>query len=112
MKTYVLTDETQDCDGCHARLIRLIAKYRMMVCDQLQFLYGWRGVDPLEQDELLFDGATTLLLGDNYRSTKPINDVSQESRRARPPPQGGASSPRRCGSRATRPGRGGRASLG
>lgn len=77
---YVLTDETQDNDGNQTRLIARIAPNRLMVKDNAQFMYGWKGVDPKEQRALLEAYAKFVLSGNNFRSSAPINAYAQSFR--------------------------------
>jgi hypothetical protein len=51
-----------------------------MVKDSAQFMYGWKGVDPKEQQALLEAYAKFVLSGNNFRSSAPINAYAQSFR--------------------------------
>ncbi len=74
---YFLVDEYQDTNGVQYRLLKLLAsKYRniCVVGDEDQSIYRWRGADirnilDFEKD---YEGAKTVKLEENYRSTAHI----------------------------------------
>lgn len=78
---YVFVDEYQDTNKSQYQLIKLITGIHKNICvvgDPDQSIYGFRGADisnilNFERD---FEGATTILLEQNYRSTKNILDVA------------------------------------
>jgi len=78
---YVFVDEYQDTNRSQYQLIKLITGIHKNICvvgDPDQSIYRFRGADisnilNFERD---FKGATTILLEQNYRSTKNILDVA------------------------------------
>ena len=80
---YVFVDEYQDTNKIQYELVKyLSAKYRniCVVGDSDQSIYAWRGADisnilDFEKD---FEGAKTILLEQNYRSTQNILNVANE----------------------------------
>ncbi len=80
---YVFVDEYQDTNKIQYELAKLLsAKYRniCVVGDSSQSIYSWRGADisnilDFEKD---FEGARTILLEQNYRSTQNILNVANE----------------------------------
>lgn len=78
---YVFVDEFQDTNKSQYELVKLITgKYKniCVVGDPDQSIYGWRGADitnilNFEKD---YKDATTILLEQNYRSTKNILNVA------------------------------------
>ena len=78
---YVLIDEYQDTNHAQYRLIQLLGAHGNVCAtgDPDQAIYGWRGADienilRFEQD---FTGCKTVLLEQNYRSTKTILRAAQ-----------------------------------
>jgi DNA helicase-2/ATP-dependent DNA helicase PcrA len=81
---WILVDEFQDTDDLQVRMLQLLAeKYGniFVVGDFSQALYSFRGAHPenLLNFEKWFPGAKTLILPQNYRSTKSIVDFSREN---------------------------------
>lgn len=80
---YVFVDEYQDTNKTQYRLTRLLSgKYNniSVVGDPDQSVYSWRGADinnilDFERD---FKGGKTILLEENYRSSKKILDLANE----------------------------------
>ncbi|MDD3115163.1 MAG: UvrD-helicase domain-containing protein, partial [Anaerovibrio sp.] len=74
---YILVDEYQDTNGAQYQLTKLLADGCRNLCvvgDADQSIYGWRGADisnilNFEQD---YPDARTIMLEQNYRSTKNI----------------------------------------
>ncbi|MBA3686735.1 MAG: UvrD-helicase domain-containing protein [Planctomycetes bacterium] len=78
---YVLIDEYQDTNHAQYRLIQLLGAHGNVCAtgDPDQAIYGWRGADienilRFEQD---FPGCRTVLLEQNYRSSKTILRAAQ-----------------------------------
>jgi len=79
--SYIHIDEFQDTNGVQYELSRLLAKKHNNICvvgDMDQNIYSWRGADmkhifDFEED---FPGATSVVLEENYRSTKKILAVA------------------------------------
>jgi DNA helicase-2/ATP-dependent DNA helicase PcrA len=78
---YILVDEFQDTNQVQYRLIRLLAEHANICAtgDPDQAIYGWRGADienilNFERD---FAGCKTVLLEQNYRSTKVVLRAAQ-----------------------------------
>ncbi|CAM6125928.1 unnamed protein product [Calypogeia fissa] len=81
--TYVLADEFQDTDWAQYVLVRLLCatnKKLFVVGDVDQAIYGWRGADYRNMDDLgrHFQGLTTLELRRNYRSSQNILKLASE----------------------------------
>jgi DNA helicase-2/ATP-dependent DNA helicase PcrA len=87
--TYVMVDEYQDTNKIQAEIVRLLAGTHgniMVVGDDAQSIYSFRGATIRNildfPDE--FDGCTVIKLEENYRSTQPILNLTNEIlRRAR-----------------------------
>ena len=78
---YILIDEFQDTNQVQYRLIRLLSDHGNICAtgDPDQAIYGWRGADienilNFERD---YVGCKTVLLEENYRSTKTILRAAQ-----------------------------------
>ncbi|TVR46350.1 MAG: ATP-dependent DNA helicase PcrA [Planctomycetota bacterium] len=78
---YILIDEYQDTNEAQYRLVRLLGGHGNVCAtgDPDQAIYGWRGADinnilSFEKD---FPGCTSVLLEQNYRSTRTILRAAQ-----------------------------------
>jgi DNA helicase-2/ATP-dependent DNA helicase PcrA len=87
---YIMVDEYQDTNLIQAEIVRLLgSRYGnvMVVGDDAQAIYSFRGAtvrNMLEFPEQ-FPGCTIITLEENYRSTQPILNLTNELlRRARP----------------------------
>lgn len=74
---YVLIDEYQDTNRAQFAIARHIAGEHRNICvvgDPDQSIYRWRGADirNILEFEECFEGATTVALGENFRSTEHI----------------------------------------
>jgi DNA helicase-2/ATP-dependent DNA helicase PcrA len=81
--TYIHVDEYQDTNAVQFSIAKLIAGEKQNICvvgDIDQNIYSWRGADikNVLQFEREFSGAQTILLEENYRSTKTIIAASNE----------------------------------
>lgn len=80
---YIHVDEYQDTNRVQYEIIRALAGERQNICvvgDIDQNIYSWRGADiqNVLQFERHFTGAHTVLLEENYRSTKTIIAASND----------------------------------
>ena len=78
---YVLVDEYQDTNTIQARMVELLTKTHqniMVVGDDFQSIYSWRGADYRNflDFERHYPGALTFKLQINYRSTPEILEVA------------------------------------
>ncbi len=78
---YIHVDEYQDTNMMQYQLIQMLAGKHGNICvvgDQDQSIYSWRGADirNIKEFESDFSGAKTILLEQNYRSTKNILDLA------------------------------------
>ena len=81
--THIHVDEYQDTNKVQYEIIRFLASETMNICvvgDIDQNIYSWRGADikNVLQFEKHFPGAETVILEENYRSTKTIIAASNE----------------------------------
>ena len=80
---YIHVDEYQDTNAVQFSIAKILAGEKANVCvvgDIDQNIYSWRGADikNVLQFEREFPGAQTILLEENYRSTKTIIAASNE----------------------------------
>lgn len=80
---YIHVDEYQDTNKIQFEIIRLLAGEKENICvvgDLDQSIYSWRGADikNVLQFERVFKNAKTILLEENYRSTKTIIGASND----------------------------------
>jgi DNA helicase-2/ATP-dependent DNA helicase PcrA len=80
---YIHIDEYQDTNRVQFEIARLLAGEKHNICvvgDIDQNIYSWRGADikNVLQFERIFPSATTILLEENYRSTKTIIGASND----------------------------------
>ena len=80
---YIMVDEYQDTNRLQAALVRLLAHSHdnvMAVGDDAQSIYSFRGatVRNIFEFPSLFPDTTVIKLEENYRSTQPILDLSNE----------------------------------
>ncbi|MHB8753626.1 MAG: ATP-dependent helicase [Candidatus Acidiferrales bacterium] len=78
---FVQVDEFQDTNASQEELVRLLAGKERNVCvvgDEDQSIYSWRGAVSGNFQRFLedFDGARTIRLEENYRSTQSILDAA------------------------------------
>jgi len=74
-RRYIAVDECQDTDVVQFKMLRLIYGGNIFVVgDENQLIYEWRSAQAgnLSNFAKTFPGATTLYLGQNYRSTKKL----------------------------------------
>lgn len=80
---HILVDEYQDTNHIQAEIVRLLSANHgnvMVVGDDAQSIYSFRGADfaNIMRFEQQFPGARRVLLEQNYRSCKPILDLSND----------------------------------
>ena len=79
---HVLVDEYQDTNHLQAEIVRLLAGHGnvMVVGDDAQSIYSFRGADfaNIMRFENQFPGVRRVLLEQNYRSTRPILELSND----------------------------------
>ncbi len=80
---YIMVDEYQDTNRLQADIVRLLAHSHdnvMAVGDDAQSIYSFRGatVRNIFEFPSLFPNTTVIKLEENYRSTQPILDLSNE----------------------------------
>lgn len=103
---YVLIDEYQDTNRAQFAIARNIAGGHRNICvvgDPDQSIYRWRGADirNILEFEECFDGAVTVALGENFRSTEHVVAaadalIRHNKRRKAKPLYTGQGAARRC----------------
>lgn len=81
--TNILVDEFQDTNDIQFKLVKLLMNSRTslyVVGDPDQTIYTWRGANQKIMLDFTrsFPGAETIILNQNYRSTKPILDTANK----------------------------------
>lgn len=80
---YIMVDEYQDTNKIQARIVRLFSDAHgnvMVVGDDAQSIYSFRGANfkNIMEFPVEFPGARVFRLEENYRSTQPILDLTNE----------------------------------
>ncbi|MCU0666560.1 MAG: ATP-dependent helicase [Candidatus Omnitrophica bacterium] len=80
---YIMVDEYQDTNKIQAEIVCLLAKKHsnvMVVGDDAQSIYSFRGANfrNIMDFPLLFKGTNVIKLEENYRSVKPILDLTNQ----------------------------------
>ncbi|NNG01451.1 MAG: ATP-dependent helicase [Desulfobacteraceae bacterium] len=80
---YIMVDEYQDTNAIQADIISLLCRHHkniMVVGDDAQSIYGFRGAsfENIMRFPERFDGTRIIKLEQNYRSSQPILDLSNE----------------------------------
>lgn len=80
---YIMVDEYQDTNKLQADIVRLLASGHgnvMVVGDDSQSIYSFRGANfkNIIDFPKVFKGAKVIMLEENYRSTQPILDLTNE----------------------------------
>ncbi|MBP6944193.1 MAG: ATP-dependent helicase [Candidatus Omnitrophica bacterium] len=80
---YIMVDEYQDTNKLQAEIVRLLASGHgnvMVVGDDSQSIYSFRGANfkNIIDFPKVFKGAKVIMLEENYRSTQPILDLTNE----------------------------------
>lgn len=80
---YIMVDEYQDTNKVQAEIVRLLASEHnnvMVVGDDSQSIYSFRGANfkNIIDFPKIFKGAKVITLEENYRSTQPILDLTNE----------------------------------
>ncbi len=78
---HILVDEYQDTNPTQFRILRLLTQRYQNICvvgDDDQSIYSWRGADATHILEFAshYDGAQTVVLDQNYRSTSKILEAA------------------------------------
>ena len=80
---YILTDESQDTSAVQHAIIEKLVRRHGNLCvvgDEDQAIYSWRGAEPsyLLNFKQVYPNATTLLMEQNYRSSKDIVELANQ----------------------------------